>query len=263
MRKLSMREIKEIELKILIEFDRLCKENNLTYYLAFGTLLGAARHGGFIPWDDDIDVMMPRDDYERLLVGFNEWSQSDCYELKVYSDGYSIYPFAKMVNNKTVATENFTRSEFKIGVWMDIFPLDNVNKDDRELFKKEKRVSLLRSFAIADPSVGSSFLVKLVKKIVCPFARALNANKLARRMDEICKKRRNQETEYFAVVSDVNPKWIFPKELFGLSYLSFEGIEFPVPSRFDEWLTIQYGDWNALPPEEEREIHMQEAYALD
>ncbi len=133
-----MREIKEIELKILIEFDRLCKENNLTYYLAFGTLLGAARHGGFIPWDDDIDVMMPRDDYERLLVGFNEWSQSDCYELKVYSDGYSIYPFAKMVNNRTVVTENFTRCEFKIGVWMDIFPLDNVNKDDRELFKKEK-----------------------------------------------------------------------------------------------------------------------------
>lgn len=257
-----MAEIKAIELQILISFDKICQENGLTYFLAFGTLLGAARHEGFIPWDDDIDVMMPRYDYERLVEGFDKWNVDTRYKLKSPSDGESIYPFAKMVDSKTEVVENFTRNDIKTGIWMDIFPLDNVLKKEKILFWEEKTVGLLRSFAIADSAVGSNCLVKLVKKIICPFAHKLNANKLALKMDHICRRRQYQETDYCAVVSDGNPRWIFPKELFNQYSLTFEGIEFPVPFRFDEWLSIQYGNWNDIPPESERAVHMQEVYLL-
>lgn len=97
MKRLAADQIKQIEYEILIEFDRICKDNGLTYCLAYGTALGAERHNGFIPWDDDIDVHMPRKDYERLFDLFSEGLKSSC-DLVSYRDDSSIYQFAKLVD---------------------------------------------------------------------------------------------------------------------------------------------------------------------
>ena len=97
MERLTIDDMKEIQLELMDELDRVCREQGITYFLAYGSLLGAVRHGGFIPWDDDMDVVMLRADYERLIAGFDEWKSSDRFSLAWYRDGKSIYSFVKLV----------------------------------------------------------------------------------------------------------------------------------------------------------------------
>ena len=112
MQKLSSDEIRQTELKILLEFSRFCENNYLSYQLAFGTALGAARHGGFIPWDDDIDVIMPREDYERFMRIYRP-SKSGHYRLTSYRDKSSVYHFAKLVDTTTLVYETYLNPKFK------------------------------------------------------------------------------------------------------------------------------------------------------
>ncbi|MCB5604020.1 LicD family protein, partial [Bifidobacterium breve] len=101
MERLTIDDMKEIQLELMDELDRVCREQGITYFLAYGSLLGAVRHGGFIPWDDDMDVVMLRADYERLIAGFDEWKSSDRFSLVWYRDGKSIYSFVKLVDTTT------------------------------------------------------------------------------------------------------------------------------------------------------------------
>lgn len=109
MQRLSSDEIKRIELNILLKFDDYCQENNLRYYLAGGTLLGAIRHKGFIPWDDDIDVCMPRPDYERFIRSYSQAQY--CYKLKSgYLKNFSA-PFTKVIDIRTKVLSQFNESD--------------------------------------------------------------------------------------------------------------------------------------------------------
>lgn len=184
MERLTIDDMKEIQLELMDELDRVCREQGITYFLAYGSLLGAVRHGGFIPWDDDMDVVMLRADYERLIAGFDEWKSSDRFSLAWYRDGKSIYSFVKLVDTTTRVLENFVDKKTSTGVWVDIFPLEDLKPGDRRPYRKNALLSLVRGFIVADPSVGSSAFVKLVKRIVCPFARRLDALKYARAIDE-------------------------------------------------------------------------------
>ena len=137
MRKLSSDEIKRIELSIMKELDRICREHGLTYSLAYGTALGAVRHGGFIPWDDDIDIVMPRPDYERLLSLFKNGLKC-LYKLVSYRDGSSIYQFAKLIDENTSSYETFVGRDHATGLWVDIFPIEPTDEPSspqaREVF---------------------------------------------------------------------------------------------------------------------------------
>ena len=172
MDRLTIDEMKGIELELMDELDRICKEHGISYYLGYGSLLGAVRHGGFIPWDDDMDVIMLRVDYERLMEGFSEWCSVDRYKLISYRDGESIFPFAKIVDTSTKVFENYTDKRYTNGVWVDIFPLDYVDPSDKEAlrrsFSRNKRLNLVRSLAVADSNVGSTPLIKLIKKVRMP-----------------------------------------------------------------------------------------------
>ena len=106
-KKLNSDEVKKIELQLLLKFDELCKKHDLQYSLCGGTLLGAIRHKGFIPWDDDIDVMMPRDDFEKLLKLEKTQASDQVEKLVSWKSGKSIYPFIKMINTKTVLKEKY------------------------------------------------------------------------------------------------------------------------------------------------------------
>ena len=109
MKELSSKDVKKVELDILINFDRFCKKNKLRYYLAGGTLLGAIRHKGFIPWDDDIDVCMPRPDFEKLIKIFPDKYENK-YILKSIKRDNFLYPFAKIINNKTKIDCEYTEN---------------------------------------------------------------------------------------------------------------------------------------------------------
>lgn len=266
MRKLSSDEIKSIELSIMKELDRICREHGLTYSLAYGTALGAVRHGGFIPWDDDIDIVMPRPDYERLLSLFKNGLKCP-YKLVSYRDGSSIYQFAKLIDENTSSYETFVGRDHATGLWVDIFPIEPTDEPSspqaREVFSQNRRTGLARSFAVADPAVGSTAFVKLVKRIVCPFARHLDVARLNKRLDErarsLSKDALGSGAPYYLdVLGDM--RTIPGEYLFPCKDIAFEDAVFLGPAQPEKYLEFQFGNWRQLPPPEQRFIHFPEAY---
>ncbi len=264
MEKITVDEMKQIELEIMDEFDRICRQEGIDYFIGYGTLLGAVRHGGFIPWDDDMDVLMLRGDYERFVSGFDRWRKGERFDLVNYRDEHSIYPFTKMVDVTTVVYENFVAKDIASGVWIDIFPLDDVDPADNAVFKRHARLELTRNFIVADPSVGSSLPIKLAKRIVCPFASKLDPAVYAAKVDENAKNAFGEgSSEVVAdVVGEGKPRLRFPKTLFKPMEMQFEGRSYLAPEGFEQFLEIQYGDWKTPPAETDREIHVFEAYRL-
>ena len=263
---LAPNEIKRIELSVLIELDRICAMNGLTYLLAYGSVLGAVRHGGFIPWDDDIDVYMPRADYEELIKIYAKGVDSSC-NLVSYRDNSSLYQFAKLVDCSTLAYETFVGPSHPIGLWVDIFPLEPTDFPSSPQVKNaiacNKCVGLARSFAVADPSVGSSKAVILIKKIICPLMRHFSIQKLNRKLDKdamAVASPKGLEASY--VISLVGGDYVvFPTSvIFPTKPITFENHTFPGPANPEAYLSAQYGDWRTPPPENERLLHFPEAY---
>lgn len=261
MERLTLEDLKRIEVELMDELDRICRENDIQYYLAYGSLLGAARHGGFIPWDDDMDVCMMRPDYERFLEVFDDAVSSERFALSFCRDGSSIYPFTKIIDTTTQVRERFVRPGCNTGVWVDIFPFERVNPADKAGFRRSKRMFLKRDFAVTDSSTGATPFVKLVKKVVCPFFRGVDAVGCAVAIDENARSMNVADSDVLAdVIGTGDPGVVFPARLFEPIEMEFEGHRYFAPKGFEEFLTIQYGDWRTPPPESERELHMVEAY---
>lgn len=274
-RPLSADEIKEKELAILLELDRICAEHGLAYLLAYGTCLGALRHGGFIPWDDDIDVFMPREDYEKLYALFEQGIESPC-RLVSHRDGSSLYQFFKLVDPSTEAYETFTGKDHPIGLWVDIFPLERVNPSSRRLdpiLKRHRRTGLKRSFAVADASVASTPAIKFVKKAVCPLAqslfdvaalnRKLEADALALPKETGADASAPLDQGWMCDLLGGDARIIDASLLFPAREASFEGHALPVPHQAERYLDMAYGDWLAFPPENQRHLHFPEAYIVE
>lgn len=271
LQRISPEEVKQIELDILLEFDRICKTHGLTYLLFFGTALGAARHGGFIPWDDDIDVAMPRNDYEKLYELFSSGRISSRYELITCRDRSSTYSFFKLIDSSTQVIETYLRSEFSIGIWIDIFPLEGISKEDNyvPVWKRCHRKLFLKAQSVANPKVGRSFASCVIKKLICPFARTLDPYKLAMEIERDAMSLNHSSDESIHFDPDY---WIsfdalslskacYPAEmLFPATSVQFEGQWLPAPNNIGAYLAFEYGDWRRFPPENERLGHFPEAY---
>ena len=167
MKELNLQELKEIEFDILKVFDAFCKEHNIRYYFAYGTLLGAIRYKKFIPWDDDVDVLVPREDYERLIAIYND---SEKYRLfSSERDANFLFPFAKLCDMTTRKIEGNQFNGVELGVDIDIFPLDywdnNLEKAKKEAKRINKYMFMLTMSKLAKPdskNVGKRFVKGLV-----------------------------------------------------------------------------------------------------
>lgn len=253
------KQLKEKLLNMMKWFHGFCVENNLTYYALGGTMLGAARHNGFIPWDDDIDVGMPRSDYEKMCIIFNN-NPSDVYVLetpKLNDEGYC-YPISKLYDTTTTLTEK-KRKLVKRGVFIDIFPLDgigNTEEEARERYKcVEKKYNLLLS-KVCGIRKGR----ELYKNIaafslgICPF---INVKKLILNLDNLCSKYDYDSHEWIGnLLGAWRFKEIMPKHILGSPTLyQFEDMEIYGAENYDAYLTYLYGDWRKLPPIEKRVTH--------
>lgn len=256
--KLNIDEIKKIEIDILKRVDEYCKVNELEYCLAYGTLLGAVRHNGFIPWDDDIDIFMPRKSYECFLKLFN--LENDRYRvIHVDNTANYPYPFAKVIDTYTYLNEK-RFVPYELGVYIDIFPLDFVG-DSLEQSKRlnrsiEKRRKLLKIKTLnLKYYTGLKKIVLIVLKLVTsPFKSFF----LIKKIDKLSKKYSEKRTKYIASMVALNygTREIFETELFDeYTKIPFENVKFNVPLEYEKILKLIYGDYMILPALEDRVAH--------
>ena len=257
MKQITGEELKQIQLNILKEIHAFCVENNLTYYLAYGTLLGAVRHKGFIPWDDDIDIQMPRDDYNTLVAYFNSRRENQAYELIAPGDPRSRHSFVKIIDNRTIKVENgvFYKHE-PLGVDIDVFPLDGEPEEDSIFEKWYSRLQrVYRLYAFNMLKAEGSWKRRVAIPLIRVFANWKAMKKIAEKLHK--KYPYNQSEFVGAVESCFNfkgnrvKKACYEKTIL----MEFESELFYAPVGYDTILKKMYGDYMRLPPIEKQITH--------
>lgn len=258
--KISIEEIRFIQLNILDYVSAYLDDHNINYYLAYGTLIGALRHSGYIPWDDDIDIVMLRDDYEKLLAMADDFN-NDEFEIKHNSlDNKYKYTFMKIVHKGSVVIEPNNYVESPIGINIDIFPFDNlVNKhfsdkiglDINQLFQRILDIKCL------DYSIKRSVLKNIIITVVKVLSLPLGISWLTRRIDRFGKRMSEKESGQVAnlVYSNYKNDFVSREAFDQIFHASFEDRVYTAPGGYDEWLKNYYGDYMQLPAEDKRVSH--------
>lgn len=251
----EMKKIWAVALDQLIEFDRVCKKYNLKYFLAYGSLLGAIRHKGFIPWDDDMDVLMLREDYDKLLKLGDEF-QYPYFLQTPYSDPGYFFSYAKLRNtNTTCITTQFRYQKINWGQNFDIFPLDNIAVDGgKELYEKIAVLGtdLSNYMRSSNPNPPSELEKQRIKSYS-----GRNPMDIYEEIQELGQSFKDN-TGLIAVTTAYLygfDKAVFRKEDFSETIeVPFEVITAKVPIGYDKILTKIYGKWTEYPPVEKRGV---------
>lgn len=265
----SLSRVQQAELEILKDFVALCEKNNITYFGIAGTGIGAIRHGGFIPWDDDIDVAMPREDYNRFV----EIAKSEYMDRYYIMNGeeYENYPLLTtrwMMRGTRFVEETFKKIDCPLGIFLDIYPLDKIPDDDK-LFRKQARQAffyskLLILRSIPFPILGFKGIRAKIVHAICGLVHIglrvcrISKRKLYLKCVEISTKYNYLETskridflcDTSAYINIHNTEGMFP-----LEKIKFENIMLNFPGNIRENLTQAYGDYMQLPPVEKRKNH--------
>lgn len=268
MKEISIEESKIIMLDTLKSIDRCCRENNINYSLAWGSMIGAIRHHGFVPWDDDIDLMMSRNDYNRFLQVYDD-PRFDIYS--PYKNKNCIQLLTKVYRKDTKVIYNNYKKKSLFGLWISIFPYDNAPDEGLRQWEKpilsllwiyHNKVSLfldVNSFRRLRRNIAKFFL----KIPVLPFSSFY----LAKKTERILTEYNNLKTRNICLWdSDNYTRYLyFPSELFE-EYIDvdFDGVKCRIIKEYDKFLRMYYGDYMQLPPEEKRvPSHNYKAYFVN
>lgn len=253
MNEISEAEIKNICLDILCQFDSFCRQNNLKYSLAYGSLIGAIRHGGFIPWDDDIDVIMDRNQYERLIS--HKTIGNDKYSIICHENTPSyLYPYAKVFRNDTVLLESGKKNNYHLGVNIDVFPIDIAGESLEKAIKLKSKCKKMEKYLVVSMEKGSNSK-RDIKSIKHSVVRLLPGSIYYNILDRLCKRNKYKSKGILA-----NLVWGYgPEKEVGAvetmeeyDNVSFEGRSFPAVKNYHHFLEHIYGDYMQLPPVEKR-----------
>jgi len=260
-KKLSLEEVKAIELEILKYVKKICDDNKLKYFLCGGTLLGAIRHKGFIPWDDDIDIALPRNDYMKLIDILKGGHRYRC--LSYYDNEDYHYPYAKVIDTHTILIEHDQYPIKGLGVCIDIFPIDGLPRDSWRVWYHMTKLKVFRKMlGLSLQKYPSSNVVKYITR---SFSRIIGWKRWIRYVERLATKYDfNNGDKVGCIVAGYFEKEVVSKGVFEKTIdVEFEGEIFPAPVGYDEYLTSLYGDYMKLPPEEKRiSPHNYEAYLI-
>ena len=259
MKELTLQELKDIEFEILKMFDAFCKENNIKYYLSHGTLLGAIRYKKFIPWDDDVDLLIPRADYDRMISLFKD---TDRYKLFAFEkDENYLYPIAKLCDMTTLKDEGGYNNGVTLGVDIDLFPLDAWD-DDLEKAKKEVKYIGKNMFRLGLTKLKKADSRNPIKKIakgcLMVFYKMFGSKYFIKKILKASHKEGQKGNNYLGCKAwcVYGEKGIIPADVFAETVdIEFEGEKFPAPVGWDKYLTCLYGDYLPEPPKEKQKTH--------
>ena len=253
MNKLTLEEVKQIQIELLDEVHRFCTQNKLRYFLSSGTLIGAVRHKGYIPWDDDLDLYMPRADYEKFIQSY----QSNKYEvLSLQTQPSYVFPYMRLAKRNTLIIEEIN-PEHRLGINIDIFPVDGVpdNLYCRKAYFIFTRILLNLFFYTFNTNGKGAFFAKLSKIAVC-FSTMMNG--FLRRFSP------TNTRSVCNVTWGVGLKGCFDSSSIEQDIdIEFEGKLYKTMIGYDDYLTKTYGNYMQLPPKEKQVTHHRfEAYEL-
>ena len=257
---MDLQELKDIQVRITSQIDRFCRDNGIRYGLAYGSLIGAVRHKGFIPWDDDVDLVMPRPDYERFIRSFSA-PDLKLAAPELYPGFYA--PFAVVYDTRTILEEESISHRFhQLGVKVDVFPIDGAPSDDEayaRLRKKTERLKVLLFYK--NVRLGprwKSDKVLWFKTLVWKLAiLPLSVPGIQRRIRALATANDFSGSQMADMMVFPDPgDTRMPREVFEHYVdLDFEGEKFKAPRDYETYLRTLFGDYMTLPPESERQPH--------
>lgn len=263
MKELTLAEIKGVEVGILHYFAAFCQQNDISFFLSNGTLLGAVKYGGFIPWDDDVDVLVPREDYEKLLRLFQDNGQ---YALccRQRCPAYR-YPFAKLCDVTTQLDETNVDNGTVLGINMDIFPLDSWAPNRKKAMRQAK-ANKLRTKCLGYsktirfiPGEGRTGFGKWLRTAVHPLFQKFGPDLFCKRMDREAKRHWKQiPSPYLGSIAwpAYGTREVLDAQLFSSAVpVTFEGSQYPAPAGYEAYLTSLYGNYRQDPPIEKQVTH--------
>jgi lipopolysaccharide cholinephosphotransferase len=243
------------------ELKRICEENNIKYFMIAGTLLGAVRHKGFIPWDDDMDFAVMREDYARFLDVCKKDLGEDFELQEMFTDDNYALPMAKILLKGTRFVERTTAKNKALkGIYIDVFPYDNIPDDEKLRRKHNRNTYVLKRWFLAKQGYSIAEKGQTFKAIIYILLKFLgffvSKNFIRNKLDKELRRFENQKTKKVAAIGGAYPysKESVEREWFLESTeLPFENITLSAPKGYVEYLTYFYGDYMTPPPEGKRE----------
>lgn len=267
---MSMEEIQSVSLEILKKLADICEELGLKYSLAWGTLIGAVRHHGYIPWDDDVDIHMPRPDYERLKDYFKSHSD-ELYPLRLFDESVEGYPYMlARLSNVDYVIETKNEASCGMGIFVDIYILDGTGNTYEEAWSlacktcKYPRLIFLATRKYYHFGTTKGYFKRFLKLFVFCYAKILGKEYFERKLMAMVSPQSYNQKDYVGCVTwSERPRYAVIKktEFEDMIDFQFEKYKFKGPRAYDKYLRMWYGDYMQLPPEKERVYHhMYKAY---
>lgn len=265
MKRLSLKELQETEIQIMKALDRFCREKGIEYSLGAGSMIGAVRHGGFIPWDDDIDVFMLRKEYNKLLAAArkNPYFMGQNYKLFFPNENDYYYTFVKIVDISTKITERNMRQINDMGVWIDIFPIDYICDNKEEAIAEAKRCVEARAKIIkANTHRNYGKLKSKLINLLYTSYRITNYKETEKLQKFVQRFSENDYKEFAGTICwATNIYDCYPSKCFNeYMDIKFENETFKIFADYDAILSHRYGNYMELPPKENRICHEPLAY---